>query len=92
MDAWDLYTCDFPGAGPHPAVIVSHAARARNKAQVEVLLGSTRRAGRAPNENEVLLNGADGLDWETLVRCDLIYAVPKESLARKQGRVTSERK
>ena len=45
-----------------------------------------------PKANEVLLNGADGLDWETLVKCDLIYTVPKDELGQKRGEVTPERR
>lgn len=48
-----------------------------HKPEVNVLLCSSHRTNRPPKPNEVLLNGADGLDWETLVKCDLVYAVRK---------------
>lgn len=85
MNAWDIYTYDFPEAGPHPAVIISSPERAERKPFVSVLLGSSQRAGRPANAAEVLLNGADGLDWETLVKCDLIHAVSKSELRDKRG-------
>jgi len=77
MKQWDIWTCDFAEAGPHPAVIVSHPDRVARAPLVNVLIASSRRAGRPARENEVMLNGTDGLDWETLVKCDLIYLVEK---------------
>lgn len=54
---------------------------------MNVLLGSSQRASGPPRANEVLLNTADGLDWETLVKCDLMYLVEKERLYRQRGSV-----
>ena len=92
MNAWDIYTYDLPEAGPHPAVIISSNERTSRKAWVSVLLGSSQRAGRPPDANEVLLNGADGLDWETLIKCDLIHAVGKTNLRGKRGTVSPVRR
>src|SRR6185436_3953405 len=64
MKQWDIWTCDFAGAGPHPAVVVSHPDRVARAPLVNVLIASSQRASRPARENEVLLNGADGLDWE----------------------------
>lgn len=89
MKQWDIWTCDFADAGPHPAVIVSHPDRVARAPFVNVLIGSSQRATREPRENEVALNGADGLDWETLVKCDLMYLVEKEQLYRRRGTVTA---
>ena len=41
---------------------------------------------------EVRLNGSDGLDWETLCRCDALWLVEKSSLTRKRGSVTPIRR
>jgi len=92
VNAWDIYTYDFPEAGPHPAMIISSSERAMRKPWVSVLLGSSHRATRPPDATEVLLNSADGLDWETLVKCDLIHAVPKASLKNKRGTVSAARR
>jgi hypothetical protein len=59
---------------------------------INVLICSSQRAARPPRENEVLLNGADGLDWETLVRCDLMYLVERDQLYRRRGLVTAARR
>jgi len=89
---WEIFTWEFPGIGPHPAVIVSSAARAASKPVVEVLRCGSARAGRAADSREVLLNSADGLDWETLCFCDLIWSAPREQLGRRRGLVTPERR
>lgn len=88
MKAWDIYTYDFSGAGPHPAVIVSHPDRVARAEWVNVLICTSQRANRPPREIEVLLNGSDGLDWETLCRCDALWLVEKAKLVKKRGCVT----
>lgn len=92
MKQWDIWTCDFAEAGPHPAVIVSHPDRVARAPLINVLIGSSQKASRPPRENEIVLNGADGLDWETLVKCDLMYLVEKERLYRHRGNVTKPRR
>jgi mRNA-degrading endonuclease toxin of MazEF toxin-antitoxin module len=87
MKQWDIWTCDFADAGSHPAVVISHPDRVARAPLVNVLIGSSQQAGRPARENEILLNGADGLDWETLVKCDLMYLVEKERLYRCRGTV-----
>jgi len=92
MKQWDVRTCNFADAGPHPAVIVSHPDRVARAPLVNALIGSSQRASRPPRENEILLNGADGLDWETLVKCDLRYLVERERLYRRRGSVGATRR
>src|SRR2546430_14426808 len=79
MKQWDIWTCDFADAGPHLAVIVSHPDRVARAPLVNVLIGSSQKASRPARENEVVLNSVDGLGWETLVKCDLVSLVEKES-------------
>jgi mRNA-degrading endonuclease toxin of MazEF toxin-antitoxin module len=92
MKQWDIWTCNFDEAGPHPAVIVSHPDRAERAPLVNVLICTSQRASRPARENEILLNGADGLDWETLVKCDLMYLVEKTELFKKRGEVAPLRR
>jgi mRNA-degrading endonuclease toxin of MazEF toxin-antitoxin module len=91
MKQWEIYTYD-PGFGPHPAVIVSHPLRVANKPDLEILLCSTQRASRPARETEVLLDTADGLEWETICKCDLILSASKGELHAKRGHVTPERR
>ena len=92
MKPWDIFTWDFPEAGPHPAVILGTVERVGLKSRVNVLLCSSQRAARRAEVYEVMLNGADGLNWETLCKCDVIYAVPKAQLIRRRGSVTVTRR
>lgn len=92
MKPWEIYTWDFPDAGPHPAVILSTDERLKAKENVNVLLCSSQRATRSPKLHEVLLNGADGLDWPTLCKCDILFHVPKGELTQKRGVVTQARR
>ena len=80
MKPWEIWNYSFPGAGEHPAVIISHALRAERKQVVEVLLCVSQRGEAKPAPQEVVLNSEDGLDWQTFCRCDLIYSVPREDL------------
>lgn len=91
MNAWDIFEADL-GWGVHPVVIVSHPARAVRKDFVEVLDCSSRRAARRARAHEVILDQADGLDWETICKCDLIIAVPRGELKRGRGSVVLERR
>ncbi len=92
MKPWEIYTWNFPKIGPLPAVILSTEERARHKPKVNVLLCSSQRAGRAAESHEVLLNGADGLDWETLCKCDLLYAADAGDLSQRRGTVSPARR
>ena len=92
MNAWDIYNYDFPEAGAHPAVMISSPERTARKPWVCVVFGSSQRANRAPDATEVLLNSTDGLDWETLIKCDLIHAVRKSDLRTKRGTVNPARR
>jgi mRNA-degrading endonuclease toxin of MazEF toxin-antitoxin module len=92
MKPFDIVQWQAPGwQQPHPAVIVSHPDRANRKDPVEVILCSTQRAGRTPEAHEIILDVADGLNWATLCKCDLIYAVPRAELKPQIGRVSAER-
>jgi len=75
-----------------PAVVLGTEERIRLKPRVCVLLCSTQRATRKAEVHEVILDTADGLEWETLFKCDVVYAAPKTELVRRRGIVSSERR
>ena len=93
MKPWETWQCPFPW-GQHPAVIVSNAARVARKEEVVVLSCRTMQPAsfREPNELECLLDEADGMNWKTLCRCDLLYTIKKSSLKARLGEVTFERR
>ena len=92
MKPWDIWTWNFPGAGAHPAVILGEDARVKFKPKVNVILCSSQRATREPEVNEVMLDAEDGLDWETLCKCDLLYSAAKSELVQHRGSVSHERR
>ncbi len=92
MRPWEIWTWKFPDAGEHPAVVLGTEERVRLKLRVCVLLCSTQRANRKPEAHEVLLDQADGLTWETLCKCDVVYAAPKADLVQRRGMVTGDRR
>jgi len=92
MKAWEIWTGDI--FGPHPVVLISCQARIDAKAEVVVLKCTTMNpaSAREAKDNETILDRADGLDWKTLCRCDLMFTVPKASLSNKRGVVSLERR
>jgi len=53
---------------------------------------STQRASRPAEAHEIVLDTADGLDWPTICKCDLIHAVPREELKEQRGAVSLQRR
>ena len=53
---------------------------------------TVRPATRAAKSFEVYLNGADGMDWRTAVRCNLIYQFDKAEAGTRRGLVTIPRR
>ena len=60
--------------------------------QVNALICTSVKLNRERKAHEIILNGADGLDWKTAVRCDLIYLLPKAKFSEKRGTVTLPRR
>jgi len=94
MKQWEIYHYPFTAEGAHPAVILSNDERCDNPhyPHVNALLCTSLRAARPAKKNEVILNGSDGLDWLTAVRCDVIYLLPKSGFQAKRGVVARERR
>jgi hypothetical protein len=95
MKPFDIVSWQAPGwPEPHPAVVISHPDRAGRKPDVEVILCSTKRAARPAEPHEFILDQADGLDWPTICKCDLIYAVPRAVLeqGKRRGSVSPNRR
>jgi len=88
---FDVWRFDFPDKGEHPVVLVSHPDFCA-RAVVNVLFCTSQRQSRPPKPFEVMLNGDDGMDWETFCDCSILYAVSSAALFGKRGRVTLERR
>ena len=94
MKQWDIFMFPFSKERRHPAVIISNDETCQNPdiEEVNALLCTSVRVNRAPKTTEEILDEADGLDWQTLVRCDKIHLLPKARFADKKGNVTEERR
>ena len=91
-DQFDVWRFDFPGKGEHPVVLISHPDRCARGALVNVLYCTSQRQSRAPYPYEVLLNGMDGMDWETFCDCSILYTIPSAKFFDQRGRVSLERR
>jgi mRNA-degrading endonuclease toxin of MazEF toxin-antitoxin module len=91
-DQFDVWHYDFPEQGRHPVVLISHPDRCAHAAVVNVLFCTSQRQSRRPWAYEVMLDSADGLDWETLCNCYVMYAVPSSLLLDKIGHVSQPRR
>lgn len=90
MKQWDIFLFPFTEELPHPVVILSIDERAGSRKHVNGLLCVSLR-GRPLSLTEVLLDQADGLDWESAVRCDLIQLLERDRFQERRGSVISER-
>jgi mRNA-degrading endonuclease toxin of MazEF toxin-antitoxin module len=89
FDIWDF---NFPAKGLHPVVLISHPDICARAKHVNVLFCTSQRQSRKPYPYEVVLNTADGLSWETLSDCSIMYVVESSLLLNKRGHVTLERR
>jgi mRNA-degrading endonuclease toxin of MazEF toxin-antitoxin module len=94
MRQWEIYLFPFREEKPHPAVIISNDERCVNDdfEYVNALICTSARLNREAKKNEVILNAADGLDWKTAVRCDVIYLLPKPEFRERRGKVSPQRR
>ena len=94
MRQWEIYLFPFGQEKLHPAVIVSNDERCLNNdlEYVNALICTSAKLNREAKKNEVILNAADGLDWKTAVRCDVVYLLPKAEFQERRGKVTAQRR
>ena len=60
--------------------------------RLNVLIGTKKQPAQSVDTHHVVLNGADELEFLTLVDCSLIYLMRKNVVIRLAGRVTLERR
>jgi len=94
MMQWDIFLYPFEDAGPHPAVVLSPNERCQNPAilHINALLCTSVKINREPKPIETVLDEADGLDWKTAVRCNVIYLLPKADFLERRGSVNLARR
>lgn len=96
LDRWDIVFVPVhdKDATGHPAVILSPPDILDDPRQlrINVLMGSKRVPSETGKTHQVILNGADGLEFATLLDCSLVYQVRKASILRSAGRVAHARR
>ena len=96
LDRWDIVfvRADEKDSVGHPAVVLSSADILNDPKQsrINVLVGTKKQTAQTTAQHQVVLNGADELEFLTLVDCSLVYLVRKPSILRRAGRVTPERR
>lgn len=93
MRQWEIWKYPFgEEIGDHWVVILSNDERCGKDriTHVNGLICTTLRpAGRELSASEVVLNGTEGFDRKTVVRCDVIYLIAKAQMFDKIGAVAS---
>ena len=90
-DQFEVWRFNFPEKGEHPVILISHPDFCA-RSVVNVLFCTSQRQSRHPKPFEVMLNGEDGMDWETFCDCSILWSVPSAQLFGKRGTVTLERR
>ena len=78
----------------HPAIVLSHEARLADARmeRINVLMGTKKQPAESAREHQVVLNGADGLEFLTLVDCAFVYSARKSAVLRSVGVVSFHRR
>ena len=78
----------------HPGIVLSHDGILDDAKQdrVNVLVGTKKQPAQSAGAHHVLLNGADGLDFLTLVDCSFVFTARKSAILRSAGVVRFHRR
>jgi hypothetical protein len=80
--------------GGHPAVVLSPPDILSDPRQgrINVLIGTKKQRAETVKSHQVVLNGADGLEFATFANCALVYQVRKPQILRAAGTVAHGRR
>jgi hypothetical protein len=96
MHQWDVVRVRIGAKDrdSHPAVVISCEEDCQDAQflRVNVLYGSKKPPAAELQPWQVLLNGADGLDFRTAVDCGVFYLVEKSTCSAALGTVSFERR
>jgi hypothetical protein len=96
MHQWDVVRVRInpKDRDAHPAVVISCEEDCQDSEflRVNVLYGSKKPPAAATQPWQVLLNGADGLDFRTAIDCGVFYLVEKNACSPAIGSVCLERR
>lgn len=93
---WDIVfiRMDEKDRDGHPAIILSSDDVMADSKQhrVNVVTGTKKQPAEQARNHHVILDGADGLEFPTLVDCSLVYVARKTAILRSVGVVTMHRR
>ena len=96
IDQWDIvrFRIDPADRDLHPGVIISAPewCADERKLRLNVLACSKRVPAKGARTHQVLLNGADGLDFASVCGCEFFHVISRESVHEIVGRVTPARR
>ncbi len=96
IDQWDIVRFRIGPADRdlHPGVIISAPewCADERKLRLNVLACSKRVPAKGARTHQVLLNGADGLDFASVCGCEFFHVISRESVHEIVGRVTPARR
>jgi PemK-like, MazF-like toxin of type II toxin-antitoxin system len=96
LSRWDVVfvPADEKDAVGHPAVVLSPPDILGDSRQnrINVLVGTKKQPAESARPHQVILNGADGLEFLTLINCSLVYQVRKTQIIRVAGAVAHARR
>jgi len=78
----------------HPAVVLSvpDILEGEKQQRINVVMGTKKPPAAVVRPHQVLLNGADGLEFLTAVDCGLVVVARKSSILHTSGRVSHARR
>ena len=96
IEQWDIVRFRINPADRdlHPGVVVSAAewCADERKPRLNVLACSKRVPVEGARNHQVLLNGADGLEFPSVCGCEFFHVIARESVYEIIGRVTPTRR
>ena len=96
IEQWDIVRFRINSADRdlHPGVVVSAAewCADERKLRLNVLACSKRVPVEGARAHQVLLNGADGLEFPSVCGCEFFHVIARESVHEIIGRVTPARR
>lgn len=96
LNRWDVVVVpadEKDGVG-HPAVVMSppDILADPRQSRINVLVGTKKQPAESAKSHQVILNGAEGLEFLTLLNCALVYQVKKANVLRSVGAVSHARR
>lgn len=96
IDQWDIirFRINASDRDLHSAVVISAPewCADERKLRLNVLACSKRVPAEGVRPSQILLNGADGLDFQSVCACEFVHVVSRASVHEIVGRVSLVRR